>query len=202
MKNSSNPDIITQIRLQTRSLHEQLENTTEGHKFFEGTFDRSHYIRFLQSHYLFHMEIARHVGACDSMNTNSILDWPNCERISALKTDLKSLGFERHEMGGGVSDRLTVHSSGFAAGLVYVSEGSSLGNQQIYKALSKKEAFLELGAKQFFEVSIKGPSERWKAFLHLLSLRPVSQHEAIVEGAKKGFQYFGQLYSKLQEVYA
>ena len=189
--------LLTQIRAETRPLHQRLEQVTEGENLMGSAFDLAHYKQLLLSHYWYHLEVARHISACKDSSKQAILDWPECKRIMALAHDLKKLNIDMADLEQNRPAALPIHSWGFAMGLCYVSEGSALGNQQIFKALSKHDSFQNLGVDEFFSCSKSGLSERWKTFLGLLANVSSNEHESTIRGAISGFQYFEKLYLSL-----
>ena len=190
-------ELLNQIRTVTAPCHKRLEKITGGNKLLKEGFELAHYKRLLMSHYLFHLEIARHIFACSDSLEEKILDWPECVRIPALAKDLSKLGFDKEKLNDLHNERLSLHSQGFAIGLCYVAEGSALGNQQIYKALSKQRAFMDLEINEFLEVSGTGLSKRWRSFLEIIASLPPRHHLATIHGASSGFRFFEELYIKL-----
>ena len=188
------------MRTVTAPSHKRLEKITEGDKLLNEGFDLAHYKRLLMSHYLFHLEIARHISACSDSQQIKILDWPACVRIPALAEDLSKLGIDKATLKDMYHERLPLHSQGFAIGLCYVAEGSALGNQQIYKALSKHQAFMDLGIKSFLEVSGTGLSKRWKSLLEIIASLPPDQHPSTIQGASSGFRLFEDIYKRLKPI--
>jgi len=189
------PSYLHNLRAETKAQHQATENMTEGHRFLEGQFEVNHCRRLLQCHYLYHLSVAEQVKQHPFFTQNPILDWPKCERIPALEEDLQKLD-------GGIKlkEQLQLTSAeedAFIVGLVYVSEGSVLGNRQLHKAMQKQDSFVALGADHFFRIAAGGLAERWKSFLQLMHPYGMKAETQLIQGANAGFNHFKEIWQSL-----
>jgi heme oxygenase len=100
--------------------------------------------------------------------------------------------------------QLDTDCTGRALGLLYVCEGSCIGNQQLYTALKKHRQFVDWGSDAFLSGCKSGFAERWKATLGLLAehcRNDVSslQYKNMENGALAGFKLYGVYWSRLGE---
>ena len=186
------PSYLVKLRTATQASHKELEQITESESAINGI-DLEWYTHFLKTHLYHHKVIADHLT---KNHIEDILDWPKCRRISALEQDLLQLT-------GYASDNnsfipLPSNTFAFAVGLCYVSEGSCMGNQMMYKHFRSDEQFQSWQASSFFKECANEWGMRWKAFRAIMDEVGNSNYEELEKGAIFGFQRFGKLWKKDQ----
>ncbi|MEM7203863.1 MAG: biliverdin-producing heme oxygenase [Planctomycetota bacterium] len=200
--------VLASVRAATRPLHAQLERHMEGRRLL-GAFDRHHYARFLMSHEHLHRMVARLTTQHVPAGRLDLLDWPECERLSALMSDLRALGAWRSRPANRASEPAfarvfaTVHadpSPAFAVGMAYVAEGSFRGNRQILAALDGQPGFAKLGARTFLERSAARAEARWPAMLSALECYGTSDPAIVRRGAVAGFLYYRSVWDGLATI--
>ncbi len=182
-------EILSQLKEQTRELHEQTEQLFYTDALKDGTLTSNQYKHLLQAHLAFHKALENALS--------TIEDYPLEERRKAgwIEADLTAI----HE------SPKSAQTSTFAdwampelLGAAYVAEGSMLGGQVIKRWL---QAHPELGSyagdSQFYGGYGKNTGERWKAFGSYLVDKSTGHEPAIVEGAKKAFMAYQDIFREV-----
>lgn len=177
---------------------------TESERLLKQAPERKHYQQFLSAQFLLHTEIASHARATTvNRGKNDLLDWPDCLRIPLLAADLSRLGVVVDPSGFA---RLTPGSHGFTLGLVYVCEGSCIGNQQLLSAMKRYPEFNSWRSRSFLESCKQGFSIRWKTLLKSMEALAVhgsaydgSGYDQLELGALAGFDLYRSLWNALEE---
>lgn len=173
------PQYLVRLREATRHIHSTVEESTDSERMLGQSPDFWHYRQFIASHYLLHKQIAQH-SAClgDHGVETGLLDWPDCPRISALESDLDQLKFNVNVL---AYPNLPSETHGFTLGLVYVCEGSCIGNQRVLAALKRHECFHHWNSKSFLSTCKEGFSGRWKTLL--ASMNQLSTYHSEIDGS-------------------
>ena len=189
------PDFLIRLRKATRSIHTSVEAFTDSERLLSETPKLPHYQRFLAAHYLLHMQVSSHCRHTLKKGMDKeILDWPDCPRIQALDTDLRQQNIFLNTMR---YVDLPYQSHGFTLGLVYVCEGSCIGNRRVLSALNRVECFHQWGSRTYLDICKVGFSDRWKLLLgkmHSVSTDGSkidgSSYNDIEQGAIAGFNQY------------
>ncbi len=192
---SSTPPSLTQLREATRTVHKSLETLTNSDELLHSTPDLNHYQSFLAAQYVLHKAVASRAAKLLERNPlTQWLDWPDCPRTQALEADLNTLAFTMDS-----SDEASSAEDSHAKllGLVYVCEGSCIGNQRLFSALNKHDNFRQWHSSEFLRSCKTGFSERWKPVVAAIDSlatagSPVdgSGYDDIEQGALEGFDIF------------
>ena len=189
------PPSLTRLREATRTVHKSLETLTNSDELLYSTPDLKHYQSFLAAQYVLHRAVeSRTTKLLERDPLTQWLDWPDCQRTRALEADLQTLAFNtEHD----TQEHSPDDSHAKLLGLVYVCEGSCIGNQRLFTALNKHENFREWRSSEFLRSCKSGFSERWKpvvAAIDTLATQgsPVdgSGYDDIEQGALEGFDIF------------
>lgn len=192
---SSTPASLTQLREATRTVHKSLETLTNSDDLLYSTPDLKHYQTFLAAQYVLHKAVKlRATKLLERHPGTQWLDWPDCPRTKALETDLNTLAFS---MDHSSETSAPEDSHAKLLGLVYVCEGSCIGNQRLFTALNKHENFRQWQSCEFLRSCKTGFSERWKPVVAAIDSlatagSPVdgSAYDDIEQGALEGFDIF------------
>lgn len=187
------PQLLQNLRAETRPLHDRLEATVDGARLMKPPFDRAHYARLLQAHLAFNLSVNEQFKAGMRFDV-AVPSWPDEGRVAALREDLEVLDVNTAE---GMPAIAPAESAAFVAGLCYVAEGAAMGNQMIHKALQQQPEFTALGAEQYMQQSKAGLSGRWKAFQQALAHYLRADETAVIAGAKAGFRHFERIWLAL-----
>jgi heme oxygenase len=179
---------LNRLRERTQSVHESTETLVESHRLLSGSPSKAHYGRLLKAHLALHLQVQCQTGGLhENQPTTDLLDWPDCHRIAALRQDLENLG-ESDEQVNPITP--TTASRPFSIGLMYVCEGSCLGNQQLMAAMNKSESFHGWQASAFFASCKEGFGQRWRTMLDLIDSSADVDYEELEQGALSGFDAF------------
>ena len=156
---------------------------------------RDHYRTFIGAQYLLHLAVqTRTRRMLEQAPQLNLLDWPDCTRIKALENDLDALDVSVEPPDG---NAIVFDTHGALLGLVYVCEGSCIGNQRLYSALNKHENFRYWNSAEFLVSCKVGFAQRWKSVIDSVdqistSGSPLdgSGYDDIEKGALDGFQLF------------
>ena len=192
---SSTPLALTRLRDATRTIHKSLGTLTNSDEFLYSTPDLKHYQAFLAAQYVLHKAVELHAAKLLQRHPNTQwLDWSTCHRTQALEADLNTLAFSPDHSS---EEHTSENSHAKLLGLVYVCEGSCIGNQRLFTALNKHDNFRDWNSSEFLRSCKSGFSERWKpvvAAIDALATQgsPVdgSGYDEIEQGALEGFDIF------------
>lgn len=179
---------LDRLRARTQTIHKSTEVLVESHRLLDGSPSKAHYCRLLRAHLGLHLQLQCHIAElADNRPAGDLLDWPDCHRIAALHRDLEVLG-ESYVSTSPVTP--TTVTRAFSIGLLYVCEGSCLGNQQLMTAMSTSESFRSWEASAFFASCNQGFGLRWRTVLGLIETTTEVQYEELEDGALFGFDAF------------
>lgn len=201
---SSTPQSLTRLREATRTVHKSLETLTNSDDLLYSKPDLKHYQSFLASQYVLHKTVeSRTTKLMEHAPNTQWLDWPTCHRTRALEADLHTLAFSTEYS---CERQAPEDSHAQLLGLVYVCEGSCIGNQRLFTALSKHKNFRDWDSSQFLRSCKCGFSERWKTIVAAIDKlatqgSPVdgSGYDDIEQGALEGFDIFKMGWNAIQE---
>ncbi|MGB3585808.1 MAG: biliverdin-producing heme oxygenase [Tunicatimonas sp.] len=146
------------------------------------------YREFLQIQYVFYQRAEQQIDVALSPGLRQMLDWSNRQKLPWIEADLLEInaitpvGFPKDMM---------VASEGEAMGLLYVTEGSTLGGRMIMKALQKNEKIAPYTSFRFLSGYGADTSAYWKSFLRVLEDNH-HQPETVIAAAQQGFDLFSQ----------
>jgi len=199
---ASVPDFLSALRRATQPVHKSLESLVDAQRLLSTRPRLEHYQRLLSAQYLLHGEFSRHLAntfSINSMHDKPVLDWPECVRLQLLERDLEALSVDIHPL---EFKQLELATKGQALGMLYVCEGSCIGNQQLYAALKKHRQFVDWNGYAFLSGCKSGFAERWKTTLKLLGEHCKNevtnpQYMSIERGALAAFELYGSYWTGL-----
>ncbi|MFK7964409.1 MAG: biliverdin-producing heme oxygenase [Burkholderiaceae bacterium] len=188
------PEGLSRLRKATRSIHERVERFTESDRLLEGPVNLPHYQQFLSAHYLLHKQVAHHCAQASRQTHSTLLDWPDCPRLEALSADLERLSISIDPSHYSSSPAQSLR---FSLGLVYVCEGSCIGNKRVLAALNRHEQFHAWNCSAYLSSCHVGFAERWKTLLQSIESLTMKGAELdaigykeIERGAITGFELY------------
>ena len=190
------PKYLKALRLATRNAHTAVERASGVKSLFSNSPDLNVYKRLIATHYFYHLVVAKNTATMAKVKNTFILDWPDCSRISQLENDLSLLGMSTQKE----SFIPQYTSPAFTVGLCYVSEGSCLGNQMIYRSLKGNPVFEAWGAAEFLKGCTDSIHQRWASFLEVMSVYGQNHYEELEKGAMAGFSLFQQTLKEFSHI--
>lgn len=180
-------DILTQLKTETRTRHEQTEQLLYAQQLMAGLLSRDEYVHLLTIHYQFHRALETTVTKQAASLEG--YDFAASRKTPWLAADLRSMGVPLPDL---TTNFFADWSATQLLGALYVAEGSMLGGQVIAKALRRTPALADVESRFFGGYGAQtGP--RWKAFCTYLTHRAAGQQHEVVAAADRAFGYFQQL---------
>lgn len=180
-------DILTQLKLETRTRHEQTERLLYAQQLMAGLLTRDEYVHLLTIHYRFHQ--ALEAAVTKQAGALAGYDYQASRKTPWLVADLQRMGVP---LPSPAADLFAGWNATQLLGALYVAEGSMLGGQVIAKALRRTPALTDVDS-QFFGGYGAQTGPRWKAFCTYLTQRAEGHQIAVVAAADQAFSYFQQL---------
>jgi heme oxygenase len=187
--NSPN-DFMNQLRSETSVIHRQLEETTLSKSVMAPVVATDDYAAYLQTMLAIHQSIEEQVFPVVATLFPEI---DQRRKTALIVQDLEQLGFDTAQISNAITftDRHYRNDLAFNLGILYVSEGSTLGGRVIMKNViaAAKPGIAE--ACNFLDCYGDTTGSRWKTFLAVLQQYQETADEAtrssIIDGANYGF---------------
>ncbi|MFK7888723.1 MAG: biliverdin-producing heme oxygenase [Gammaproteobacteria bacterium] len=187
--------VLRQVREATGALHDTLDADADAQDILAGRVARHTYVRMLRAHWALHQYVAGYTHACLSEHPDlDLLDWPACDRLEALQTDLMALNAAPDQLTESAT-AVAVSNPAFACGLLYVVEGACHGTGQMLRALKKNATFAGWGADAFMTVSRQGIAKRWPRTVALLEQQGARHIDQVTAGAVAGFECYAKAHA-------
>jgi len=188
-------NLLSRLRAETTELHRAIEATPLSAIIVSPAITRQDYSRYLQKMLLLHSAVE--TAVFPSLQ-NIVSGLEQRRKSGAIRKDLAALSEEEFTSGHSFLEKEDHTDPAFNLGIMYVTEGSSLGGQFILKNI--KAALGADAPSGFLNVYGSQTGSRWKEFLEDLGRYAATQDEAgknrIVEGAKYGFRQTLELFSQ------
>jgi len=120
--------------------------------------------------------------------TDEVKDLENRRKIQLMNSDFVALDYSK-KSNFKILDGKN-HSRGFAMGILYVIEGSSLGGRVIYKHIQKQLGLDSIHGAAYFAGYGEDTGSNWKSFMTTLVAyeKKHNNSDEIIEGANYTFQ--------------
>lgn len=177
--------MIERLKLETRDLHEQIEEENLAKQIMNHSIDEETYKLLLLQNYLAYRETENEI--------KKFLPHFEAEKHLQLKEDLDSLKVSTERPSKNAI--FECHSKAEALGAAYVVEGSALGGMVLAKNLIKCEGLKEIKVHHFFSGD-KGSLNTWKCFKEEIEQYAFTEAEELeaINKAKETFQFFGSIF--------
>lgn len=180
--------LIELLRSATAQVHKQLEALPVSKRIMSPELTTSEYIDYLQRVYTIHHSIEKEVFP---IVAEKISNLEQRQKVEYIEDDLRSLH--------AVVPADTVFfnadfrpNAAFCMGILYVSEGSTLGGQYILKNVQKILGPQAGDAVRFLNVYGPRTGSMWKSFTEILnayeSMLTETEMDEVVAGAVYGFE--------------
>ena len=181
-------DLLTRLKLETRSQHQQTETLLYADKLMNGTLARAEYEHLLVIHYLFHQALETAVAVQSPFFAGCDLELRR--KTPWLVADLRQLAITLPAALPG----LFADWNGYQLlGALYVAEGSTLGGRVIAGALHRTPALADVAASQFFGGYGEQTGPLWKAFGAYLTGRADDHDNLVINAAIRAFGHFQRI---------
>jgi heme oxygenase len=180
---SSGADLMSMLRVQTRTHHEALERSLA---LLEPPLSRDRFLRVLQRFFSFHKVWEPAIATHESLRAFHI----SRHRLPLLRRDLLAMGMPARDIDTlppcEDARTLAAHEAE-AIGSLYVMEGSTLGGQIISRALAQ-EAWAPPGGLAFFNPYGDDTGRMWRAFKAFAEqMATTRDKDRIIAGAQRTF---------------
>lgn len=184
--------IMQLLKEKTMAAHEAVEANAYSGNIMNGSLNKVQYTELLIANFIFNSGVE--TTAYYQLHTNgldTLFGLTDRIKTPALIEDLKLVGIDPLT----INTKLPIiESIEESIGYLYVAEGSTLGGAVIARALAKNENLKDIEGFNFYGCYGELTGERWKNFI--LSAERVcgqlNNDEAVITGAQKGFEYFGE----------
>lgn len=183
----SNASFIESLREQTALLHKQVEQLPASAVLLDKDLSKKQYADYLRTMYSLMQDIEENVFP---IVKDLIPDIEERRKIKLLKNDL---AFLQTEIPGDEEKPLTQNRTmitpAFAMGILYVTEGSSLGGRIILKSIHSSLELTETDGASYFAGYKDDTGNLWKRFINSLTSYEKQNNASteIIEGAKFAF---------------
>ncbi len=171
----------------TSIAHRDLERLALSESLLQPTLTRSGYLLYLD---LMHDIISQVETSVFPLLWDEIDQLGDRKKEQLLLIDFEALGYSKTNPKRKVPDLLSADSSsGFAMGIMYVVEGSTLGGRVIYKSIQKSLGLDAEGGASYFAGYGEHTGRYWKEFMKVLAdhEKKNKDSEEIIAGANHAF---------------
>lgn len=192
----SQTNFLEELRARTAPMHKRLEQTTISQRIVSSDLDRNDYIAYLRKVHLLHQGVE---GAVFPLVSHLLDDLTERRKTKVIENDLKAMEHDQATPPLIFTDDRFLEDAAFCMGILYVSEGSTLGGMVIVKNVHAALGNKAEGATGFLTVYGQETGTRWKKFLQQLGEFYNACDEAgrqrIFDGAIYGFQRTWHIFS-------
>ncbi|TXE06949.1 biliverdin-producing heme oxygenase [Algoriphagus aquimarinus] len=179
--------VFTQeLRKSTAPLHEQLESLPVSQSILAPEVSIQEYLRYLDLMHDVIVDVETTLFPIVSTEINSLNER---RKTSLLERDFEVLGFQKQKKRRLTAFSEQVNPIGFAMGVFYVIEGSSLGGRVIYKHIHKVLGLDTDSGAAYFSGYGELTGMLWKEFMTELITHEQKNHngDEIIAGANHAF---------------
>ena len=181
--------VLQALRAHTAELHIALEKRLP---FFADSLDAPAFLHLMQAYHGFYapLEDALRTSPCFPAD----FDLQARLKSATLRSDLQAMGLSAEAIARlpRCRDLPPLDSSAACLGVLYVLEGATLGGQVLRRQILASLGMDAGNGAAFLDVYGEETGRRWRAFLHYLCSRPLTEAErdAVVGAAQDTFRCF------------
>jgi len=187
---------MKRLREETSSIHQQLEETPLSMAVMAPVVSTEAYAHYLQAMLAIHKGIEEKVFP---VTAAVISDIEQRRKTELIRKDLEELGSGFTDYTEPFADENYHDELAFNLGILYVSEGSTLGGKVILKNVLAASESGFAGASRFLNAYGDQTGSRWKSFLSALDNYQSGvgevMRDSIIEGAVYGFRRTADLFN-------
>ncbi len=179
------------LKTACQPYHDDIEGVMYSKNIQENKLSKDQLLHLLKINYYYFLEVESLLKNSDYSSSFSI------DKTGILRRDIKAMGKTVGE-NSPIELGLASLSKEDVLGSLYVSIGSSLGGQMIYKKLKDEHPHLSDASFEFYE-SAKDTIKLWKKFLNTLEeSKHMLNEDKLIDAAQKNFKYFKTLHECTQ----
>ncbi|WPR74148.1 biliverdin-producing heme oxygenase [Algoriphagus sp. NG3] len=180
----------SRLKEATSSFHQELESLPISKSILKINITADEYLKYLN---LMHDVVSEIEKKLFPRLQDLVMDLNDRKKSEWIEEDFRALGFEKNHTIE-VFEKLNGEiSSGYAMGMLYVIEGSTLGGRVIFKHLQRTLGYTSENGAAYFTGYGENTGLLWKNFI--CTLMDYEQKnkvgEEIIEGANYTFQAIG-----------
>lgn len=180
---------IEKLRETTGPMHQKLEQTLTSRQVVNPDLSLADYENYLRKIYNLHSEIEEKIFPLLEKQVENI---EQREKVAAISKDLENVGSPEPIQKVSFTNENFIADPAFCMGIMYVSEGSTLGGLHIVKNVSASLGESVKGATNFLTVYGEQTGSKWKQFMQELDQFQLSvddvTRQRIIDGAVYGFE--------------
>ncbi len=176
----------------TREIHESTEEQSDARFIMDCSITMAQYVAMVTNYYQVYRGLELEIGSVITHVDHGINKYLTNEKSTLLYKDLREM-LDSKALAQVVPINFEVGSYPQAVGMMYVMEGSMLGNSMISKKIGDCDALAAINRFHFFDPNRKMDVMRWKSFKQALDsiVFTESEHEECLDGATYAFKSFG-----------
>lgn len=187
---------LDELRARTGPMHKKLEQTPISQRIVSPSISREDYTGYLRLVHKLHQGVEDFVFP----HVSHLVDDLSERRKSAvIEKDLEAMSSDKSPSTNSFADHNFKPDIAFCMGILYVSEGSTLGGMVIVKNIHTALGATAEGATGFLTVYGQQTGSRWKKFLqHLIEFSDACDdagRQRLIEGAIYGFERTWHIFS-------
>ncbi len=180
---------LNELREKTAPMHKALEQTEISQQIISPSLTKEQYQSYLQKMLSIHRSVEANAFP---LLVELIPDIADRSKTNAIASDLKNLASAEKANNVAFIDEQFVASASFCFGMMYVTEGSTLGGMYILKNVAAVMGEETKDVTHFFNCYGQATGSKWKAFLSAFDKYSASasdkQKDEIIAGAIYGFK--------------
>ncbi len=190
--NRKAPEYLQEIRSKTKGIHDELEELVGSASLMSDNPDKDVYRNLLIGQYHFHKMVANSISENFDIAEQEILDWPDCQRIVNLESDLNEIGYPIQDIK--IDYEFKSVNSAHTLGMCYVAEGSAMGNKLLYNNLQNQMGKMGVSHLRFLQNDGIDFGKRWREFLELMNTYNEIDSKSLLQGAIDGYKEFKKIF--------
>ncbi|MFK7808214.1 MAG: biliverdin-producing heme oxygenase [Saprospiraceae bacterium] len=194
----SSYDILSDLKIQTRALHDDLEEVSFAKEIMSRKINKNQYLEVLVKSKWIYNQLEPPLNKQLKLAQNKSLHSFTSERVSHLNKDIAALQAQKEKKDYPLfSHQIQNNSLSELIGVLYVLEGARLGGKVIVKALNRNSNLEGIEHFHFYEQQGIETGPRWKLFQTKARelITTADQGEKAIEAANRIFNYFYQVHS-------
>lgn len=173
------------LKIQTKELHDRVEQKFNSAKIFEDNYTPTDYRKLLTYNYLFLRSYEKPVFQLLAPRFSDRLMLNERRKIHLFEKEKHYISVEEDSSAAGVQ----IANEAEALGVLYVMEGSTLGGNMIAKKLQANDAFSGNNF-HYFRCYGERTGSMWKNFKSVLDeVISEQQHADVLKGAEKAYHF-------------
>jgi heme oxygenase (biliverdin-IX-beta and delta-forming) len=189
--------MVEQLRKDTLSDHEKLEDLMFAQSIMNGTLSFQHYKTLLTTNYLVHEEYETLLFNRLTYQAASDLQITRRHKLLALMKDLEEAQMDIPKPADMISSDAYYNNEPSVLGALYVLEGATLGGHVIVKKLAGIPVLNRLNLNfNYYRIYGDDLIPNWKSFCVVLNRQSDIDYPSILDGARRMFRHYYKTFDR------